>query len=109
MSQLLVVNATIVLSDRVIKGHSVLCDNGRITRIAPATKFQAIKGIETIDAAGKYLAPGFIDLHIHGAHEFLIDNGADDLSALCKLLPHYGVTGFCRPLPPCPRVRVRHF
>ena len=47
-----------------------------------------------MDAAGCYLAPGFIDLHFHGLREFLVDNGPHDLEEICRLLPHYGVTGF---------------
>ena len=59
-----------------------------------AAKLETLGGIEYYDANGGYLVPGFIDLHIHGAAGFLADNGADDLEAMCRLLPRYGVTGF---------------
>jgi N-acetylglucosamine-6-phosphate deacetylase len=103
MSQLLVANTDVVLPDRVLKCHSVLCEDGRIKRIAPAAELKAVTGAEIIDANGKYLAPGFIDLHIHGLHDFLIDDGIDNLPAICKLLPQYGVTGFLPTVCPLPK------
>ena len=103
MSQLLIANAAVVLPDRVLNGHSVLCEQGRIKRIAPATELQTTSAAQTIDATGKYLAPGFIDLHLHGIHDFLIDDGIDDLLAICKLLPQYGVTGFLPTVCPLPK------
>jgi N-acetylglucosamine-6-phosphate deacetylase len=103
MSHFLIVNADVVLPDRVLKGHSVLCEQGRIKRIAPAAEFTTSNGAEIVDAAGKYLAPGFIDLHFHGIHNFLIDDGIDNLLAICKLLPQYGVTGFLPTVCPLPK------
>ena len=103
MSQLLIANAAVVLPDRVLERHSVLCENGRIKRIAPATEFKETRAAETIDATGKYLAAGFIDLHLHGVHDFLIDDGIDNLLAICKLLPQYGVTGFLPTVCPLPK------
>jgi N-acetylglucosamine-6-phosphate deacetylase len=47
-----------------------------------------------LDFADSYIVPGFIDLHIHGIHRCLVDNGPDDLSEICRILPMYGVTGF---------------
>lgn len=51
-------------------------------------------GNDFIDFQGYYIVPGFIDMHIHGLHRYLIDNGTDDLSEICRLLPRYGVTSF---------------
>jgi N-acetylglucosamine-6-phosphate deacetylase len=69
-----------------------------------------ITGIETARPPGRcvetgdcYIVPGFIDLHIHGLHSYLIDNGRDDLAAICRLLPQYGVTGFLPTLTPRPK------
>ena len=103
MSQFLIANADVVLPDHVLNGHSVLCEDGRIKQIAPATEFKSVAGIEVIDAAGKYLAPGFIDLHLHGIHDFLIDDGIDNLLSICRLLPQYGVTGFLPTVAPLPK------
>ena len=102
MSELLITNAVVVLTDRVIEGHSVLCEHGRIKQIAPVAEIKAANTAQTIDAMGKYLAPGFIDLHIHGVHDFLIDDGVDNLLSICELLPQYGVTSFLPTVCPLP-------
>lgn len=49
---------------------------------------------EIIDSGNAYIVPGFIDLHMHGIHYSLVDNGPEDLAEICRSLPCYGVTGF---------------
>ena len=58
----LIKNALLVLEDRIEPG-SVLIEDGKILSVGPG--FQDADII--IDAHGKYLAPGFIDIHTHGA------------------------------------------
>ncbi|MEK7816722.1 MAG: dihydroorotase, partial [Actinomycetota bacterium] len=48
----------------VDKRADVIIDKGKITGIAAAGKGQAA-GAETVDAAGRLLLPGFVDLHAH--------------------------------------------
>lgn len=63
MPAIFIRNADIILRDRVRRRSSVLIDKGRVVsigrRVAPG-------GAVDIDASGCYLAPGFIDCHIHG-------------------------------------------
>ncbi|MDR3262376.1 MAG: amidohydrolase family protein [Tannerella sp.] len=80
--------ANIVHDDRMEECF-LRIENGRIAGIDTA-----FPGGEYMDFSGCYIVPGFIDLHIHGLHRCLIDNGADDLSQICRVLPQYGVTGF---------------
>jgi N-acetylglucosamine-6-phosphate deacetylase len=48
-----------------------------------------------IDAKGKFVVPGFIDVHIHGykGHDTM-DGDIDGLRTISKLLPENGVTSF---------------
>jgi N-acetylglucosamine-6-phosphate deacetylase len=55
-------NGQIILPDRVERG-SVFARNGRIARVA---RSRAVPR-DALDLRGGYLAPGFVDLHIHGA------------------------------------------
>ena len=59
-----ITNARLILSDEIRRG-SLSIRAGQIYRLSsnPAPK---VKG-ESINLRGGYLAPGFIDLHIHGA------------------------------------------
>jgi N-acetylglucosamine-6-phosphate deacetylase len=53
-----------------------------------------------IDADGRYLTPGFIDLHMHGVMGLQVDDGPDNLDKICSILPQFGVTGFLPSLTP---------
>ena len=44
---------------------TVVVESGRISRIVPAAQFDAEAGLRTIDAAGKWLLPGYINGNIH--------------------------------------------
>ena len=101
MSGLLIDNVRLVALDGIRPAQAVLCRDGRIERVGPAGALRAQEGDEVVDAKGAYLAPGFIDLHIHGCHRWLIDNGPAELAAIAGVLPRYGVTGFLPTV--CPR------
>lgn len=59
-------NAKVIFPDRVETGRDVLVEDGRIAGISP-TGEKDWNAHEVIDLDGSYLAPGFIDLHVHGA------------------------------------------
>ena len=48
--------------------------------------------VTEIDAGGKRLTPGLIDVHTHGIHHFNYDRGVDDLRAAAAVLGRYGTT-----------------
>jgi len=54
-------NARFIFPDGIRDGLEMVVENGRIAAIRPRSNGEAI------DLEGNYLAPGFIDLHIHGA------------------------------------------
>ncbi len=54
------------------------------------------------DFGDAFIVPGFIDMHIHGIHLSLVDNGPGDLAEMCRTLPQYGVTGFLPTVAPRP-------
>jgi len=60
--------------------RDVLVQRGRISRIAPAGSLRA-RGAKTLDAGGRYLMPGLMDLH---AHEYAPE--------LLPGFPYFGVT-----------------
>jgi N-acetylglucosamine-6-phosphate deacetylase len=60
MSTITFHGGTIILEDRLLDNARVEVDGGRIAAITPT------RGVSGIDLAGGYLAPGFVDLHVHG-------------------------------------------
>lgn len=57
-------NARLIFPDGIRDGLELVVENGKISAIGKDTDKQ---GKEIIDLRGNYLAPGFIDLHVHGA------------------------------------------
>jgi len=62
-AQLCIKNGQVILKDAIVKGVSILIDNGKIKNIGKASPSGNTK---TIDAKGLFVSPGFIDSHIHG-------------------------------------------
>ena len=60
-------NAKIITPMRVIDNGVLIVENGKISSIGPGTEVKIPQEIKVIDVADKYLAPGFIDIHLHGA------------------------------------------
>lgn len=103
MSSLLIENARVVLLDRVEEGWCVLADQGRIERVGPRGEFGEAEADCVVDAARRYLAPGYVDIFIHGCHEFLTTDGPAALAGMTRVLPRYGVTSFQPTLAPLPK------
>jgi N-acetylglucosamine-6-phosphate deacetylase len=61
---MIVTNARLIFPDGIRNGLELVVENGKIAAIREQTHTQG-KGI--VDLRGNYLAPGFIDLHVHGA------------------------------------------
>ena len=68
-------------------GQNVLIDRGRIVSVGSAEPAPINLRVERVDAAGKFLIPGFNDMHAHPL-------GADDPSGDLALMLANGITGF---------------
>ncbi len=85
-------NGKIVLSDRILTGYSLLYTDV-IVGIIPDGEVP--ENTEMTDARGGYVAPGLIDLHIHGYLGVdICDCDAAGLQSVAKGLAGCGVTGF---------------
>ena len=83
-------NGRLVFPNGVREGLDLLVEDGLITAIrgqAPAM------GEEAVDLQGNYLAPGFIDLHIHGAMGYdAMEASAKAFRAICDYHASGGTT-----------------
>ena len=92
-------NGILILPDErgqfTAQTEHILCYDERITRIVPATEFMAEGVDEVIDAAGAYVAPGFVNVHIHGCDGAdTMDEDADALGKIAAFQARTGVTSF---------------
>lgn len=60
-----IVNGTLILPDRLVDGGAVHVSDGRLAAVGREQDLPAWRGT-TIDAAGAFVAPGYVDLHVHG-------------------------------------------
>ena len=92
-------NGILILPDE--NGHFaaftdfVLCYDERITAIVPEEDFSPSDADEIIDATGAYVAPGFLNVHIHGCDGAdTMDEDANALTRLAAFQAKTGVTSF---------------
>lgn len=89
-----IINGRIIGEDSVLSDKVLLFDDS-ISAIVDRASFAPAGDIEVIDAAGSYVSPGFIDIHIHGCGGFdTMDEQDDSIARIAALLPQAGVTAF---------------
>jgi len=94
---LLIHNARLFIPDRTALIGWLLVERGLIRALGfgHTPDFSHESSLQLINAQGKDLLPGFIDLHVHGAmgHE-LMDASASGLEEMARFYAAHGVTSF---------------
>ena len=109
-SEICLHNTTLLNGYSTMENCAVLIKNNKIADVFNESRFKQKKftpDIKFIDLKGDYLAPGFIDTHIHGLEGF----GTDDMTTEAILemsarLPKYGVTAFIPTLYSAPKNKL---
>ena len=87
---MILTNARLVFPDGIRDGLEVVAAEGKITAIREQTH---PRPKEVIDLHGNYLAPGFIDLHVHGAlGRDTMEASAEAFQAVCNFHASGGTT-----------------
>ena len=79
-------DARIITPIRVIDNGVLVVTEGKISSVGSGNEIKIPKNAKVIDVAGKYVIPGFIDIHVHGG------GGADIMDATEKALERISVT-----------------
>lgn len=85
-------NANIFTKDYLFERGSLSVQDGIFESVLNCEN----KSDEIIDCNGKYIIPGLVDIHIHGAvgHDFC-DSNEDEISEICQYELSNGVTSLC--------------
>jgi N-acetylglucosamine-6-phosphate deacetylase len=84
-------NGHIITPYRIIKDGTVIIRDGRIEELGTKS-IEISDGIE-IDAKGNFIAPGFIDLHIHGGGGYDFMDGTEEaFLKIAEIHAQYGTT-----------------
>lgn len=90
MKSFVIKGARVFTAERELKELDVKVENGKIAAVG-----KNLCADETVDAQGKILSPGFIDLHQHGMLRVdCVEDSDRPISTMSAALPKYGVTGF---------------
>lgn len=89
-----IINARAITPQRIINDCCLIIIDGKISDID--TGNIDVPNANVIDAQGHYVAPGFIDLHIHGGggHDFM-DNTVEAYLAIAACHARFGTTAMC--------------
>jgi N-acetylglucosamine-6-phosphate deacetylase len=89
--QIKIYNARIITPHTIIEDGSILISGKKI--VAVSEKNIDAENAMEIDAKGKYVSPGFIDIHVHGGggHDFMDGNETAFLK-IAELHAQYGTT-----------------
>ncbi|MGI6741331.1 MAG: N-acetylglucosamine-6-phosphate deacetylase [Brevefilum sp.] len=91
-----IVNACLVLPDRLLENGAVTINEGGKLDFVGEMKNLPAGDAYTIDLKGKYLAPGFIDIHVHGGNGVTFGDGdlAAETAKYSEWVASTGVTGY---------------
>ena len=91
-------NTRLIFPDGIRDGLEVILQEGRIAAIQPPTPKlrrtgERVRENEILDLNGNYLAPGFIDLHVHGAlGRDTMEASAEAFRSICEFHASGGTT-----------------
>ena len=82
-------SANIVTEEGIQKDRLVICRDGKILGIESRTD---IIPDEEINCGGKFLSPGFADIHVHGGGGFSAMGTPDEIIKMCRAHAERGTT-----------------
>src|SRR6516164_7959144 len=86
MNGLRIINGKVITPEGIVAGRDVFLRDGKIVAAGSP-------GDRVIDAGGRYVSPGFIDIHVHGGggHDFMDGNERAFLE-IARTHARYGTT-----------------
>ncbi len=83
----------VILPRELLPDGAVLVDGGRIVAVGPRRSLRAPPNAEPIDATGGYIAPGYVDLHVHGgAGADFMDGTREAFETVTRAHARHGTT-----------------
>ncbi len=89
-----IAGGTLITPLEIYEDADVLIEDGTIVAIGPGVASGEIA--EVVDAGGAIVAPGYIDVHVHGsAGHDTMDGTREAIEGMARFFAAHGVTSFC--------------
>jgi N-acetylglucosamine-6-phosphate deacetylase len=88
-----IINGRVVGPHGVLEHHCVVIEGGKIKQVAPTSQVLWPEDAQVIDAGENFVAPGFVDMHVHGAlGRDTMDGSVEALAQIGKFHASGGTT-----------------
>jgi len=88
-------NGMVITPSKTIEKGVVVFEDGKITAVGQRNQLEVPKNAKVIDASGKIVAPGFVDIHVHGGKgRDVMDASYEAIEEIAKFLVSHGTTSF---------------
>jgi N-acetylglucosamine-6-phosphate deacetylase len=104
MKRTVIINGRLILPDGQIEdGKVIFCQDGKIVSITNLKDYVFSVNDVVVDAEGHYVAPGFIDIHVHGGggHDFM-DGTVEAFLGAARAHAEHGTTSMIPTTLTCP-------
>ena len=92
--RLLIEGGTLVTPEVVLPNHTLYIEDGRIAFLGVGSHSDDGEWFR-VNAAGMWVVPGFIDIHVHGAAGYEVMDGTEEaLYSMAKFFAQHGVTSY---------------
>jgi N-acetylglucosamine-6-phosphate deacetylase len=91
---LVITGGSVITPAGVLDRGDVVLGDGRVLAVGDTDTIETPPDAVVIDAAGGWVAPGFIDLQVNGGHGIDLTTEPARAGELGRFLPRYGVSAF---------------
>ena len=88
-------NGMVITPSKTIEKGVVVFEDGKITEVGRRKRVKVPRSAKLLDASGKIVAPGFVDIHVHGGKgRDVMDASYEAVKEIAKFLVSHGTTSF---------------
>jgi len=88
-------NGVVITPSKTIEKGVVVFEDGKITAVGQKNRVKVPRNAKLINASGKIVAPGFVDIHIHGGKgRDVMDASYEAVKDIAKFVVTHGTTSF---------------
>jgi len=95
--RIIIINGTIITPFHLVSGKAIIVEKGRIREIVNKEELSTaiLTGAEVIEGKDKFIAPGYIDIHVHGGGgSDVMDGDYEAINQIAIAHSHFGTTSF---------------